>query len=155
MGIYKDCLKSRFHALLLWPVPTAARVLFSASQINIAGLPNVFAMVIFQTAEKRYCNIESNSPYSRFPGIFLSVIQKGVAVCQPLFFIFFQILFWLFFPSFSLRNLRQMSGQLLSSACSRIFVISLRLLTNDIPFSLSTEDNSSSTIRPSSAQRLS
>ena len=77
MGIYSDCLKDRFHALISRPVPWFAGAYLSASQINIAGMPNVFAMAIFLMSDKRYCNIEGNSPYSRLPGNFAVDIKKG------------------------------------------------------------------------------
>ena len=59
MGIHKDCLEKGFHALVSWSVPAVARVYFSASQINTAGLPNDFTAAIFMTAKDRYSNIEN------------------------------------------------------------------------------------------------
>ena len=60
MGICKDCLKGRFHALVSCPVLVAAGAVLSEPQIDIAGLPNVSAAVLFLVTDKRYCNIEND-----------------------------------------------------------------------------------------------
>ena len=79
MGIYKDCLKDRFHALVSWSVPLFAGPNLSASQINIAGAPNVLSMVIFLSADKRYCNIKIILLTPGLRGFCFNYTKKGVA----------------------------------------------------------------------------